>query len=82
MTNQKQRCPWRTGNPPEPGWYLVTVELSEYSRYVMQGFYSPDYSYWKMGDEFTGIRDWPRISLGLPLPVTAWMPLPEPYRGE
>lgn len=74
--------PWQTGTPPGPGWYMVTAEWPEHGRFVMQAFYSPENSYWRQGSEPMGAHQWPSLGIGQPVPVLAWMPLPEPYRGE
>lgn len=49
---------WRTGDPPDEGYYLVTDGDGEID------------VAWSHGDRWDA--PW----------IRAWMPLPEPYRGE
>jgi hypothetical protein len=69
--------PWQTGNPPGPGWYLVTVDNSinvptgTLSRGVGVCFFEPETNRWLMADGETLEQR----------PILAWQPLPAPYRG-
>ena len=65
--------PWQTGNPPGPGWYLVTIKPPSYVSYPENYVDRLHFS----GNHWT--------SLGGSSPggaVLAWQPLPEPYRGD
>lgn len=77
---------WQFGNPPVRGWYLVTAKSPASGSYVIQAFYNPEYSIcWQWGNEFVGVYGWPSPGVGMgkkPLPVLAWMPLPEPFSTE
>lgn len=67
------RVKWNTGNPPkEEEEYLVTTTSG--NLYVAE---------WTNTEIFSGGADaWHWVSDSMFLKVVAWMPLPEPYRGE
>jgi hypothetical protein len=58
---------WQVGNPPEPGWYLVTVDQSGKRLTTM--------AHW-WGDP-TG---WQMLSKNEEFAPVAWKPRPEPYQ--
>lgn len=72
MTDQ-----WQSGNPPEFGWYLITVRSPVSGDYVLQAFFSKN-GHWSPGSELMGTSDLPRLLSGDRVPVIAWMPLPKP----
>jgi hypothetical protein len=65
--------PWQTGTPPGPGEYLITFELGNGLRDVMQAEWVDD---WGVGFKWLDGRS------SIIASVLAWQPLPEPYRGE
>jgi hypothetical protein len=52
LINLFQPTPWQAGNPPGPGWYLVTVDIS--------GSRETEYAYWLPGawDDAENVVAW------------------------
>lgn len=71
---------WQTGKPKERGKYLVTMEywVGDKERYVDIAYYGKPFG--KRKECFYQIDDeWGDIIID---GVLAWMPLPEPWKGE
>lgn len=68
---------WQTGKPKERGKYLVTMEYWVGGRYVDIAYYGKPFGkrkecFYRSDDEWGDIV----------VDVLAWMPLPEPWKGE
>lgn len=71
---------WQTGKPKERGKYLVTMEcwVRDKERYVDIAYYGIMYGE-KHECFYQSDSEWGDCKLER---VLAWMPLPEPWKGE
>lgn len=76
-------CEWRTGKPTENGEYMVTLDAWGHRYIDVMHYAKPqmpnrevDGTCWYMDDD-----EWGDVVYD-DSDIVAWMPLPDPYKGE
>ena len=76
---QASESPWQTGNPPEPGWYIVTEQYLNIAGKIV----TESTAMWWVEDKWQKIAPEEYASWSEPYSeILAWQPLPEPYQGS